>query len=431
MNVREMQLIILNISLLSSDHFLKVIESKADQLFDGIHSQVFDVISSYYFEYQQLPNYSIIEDELKALKLEKEEIYLSVVDSVQSTIIPESVTLEYVRDKLREHRRKNKLIDSLKSCSEKLKSETVEAAYDEVRELIYRDSEQFETETVDKGDLQDEALQDLFEILDPDNVVEPGVQTGLIPLDEATFGLQPGELALVSARPAVGKSTLLLNIGFYNYYYYNKNVVYISLEMPKAQLKRRLYSRAALVDYSNIKTKNLSSIEKDALTEVIQELAAKQNHFYIFDISHKIHAGMLETYLIPIFKKFPVDLLIVDYLGEMISKSASSKAAKWEIQGEAARELRAIGRKYKVPIWTATQLTRESTKQKSLDSTHIAGSDMIAQIADLAIALQETDENKIAKEIEVAFLKVRDAEKIDQFKVHCNKSKMLIGNIRS
>ena len=63
-----------------------------------------------------------------------------------------------------------------------------------------------------------------------------GIPTGFVDLDEKTSGLQKGDLIIVAARPAMGKTSFCLNIAQYASIKTGETVGIFSLEMAKEQL---------------------------------------------------------------------------------------------------------------------------------------------------------------------------------------------------
>lgn len=91
---------------------------------------------------------------------------------------------------------------------------------------------------------------------------KPELPTGFEELDRATHGLRRGEVYTVAARPAVGKSSMLLNIsdtlcGF------GRRVLLLSTEMPYQAIWDRLFSIGAEIDGSRFNTGIFTDIERD------------------------------------------------------------------------------------------------------------------------------------------------------------------------
>lgn len=102
-----------------------------------------------------------------------------------------------------------------------------------------------------------EAMKDAFALLqeryeNQGNVT--GLPTGFTDLDEMTAGLQPSDLIILAARPAMGKTTLALNIAEFGAIKTRKAVAVYSMEMSASQLAFRLISSIGRVNATRLRT---------------------------------------------------------------------------------------------------------------------------------------------------------------------------------
>lgn len=96
-----------------------------------------------------------------------------------------------------------------------------------------------------------------------------GVPTGFVDLDNKTAGLHGGELILVAARPAMGKTAFALNIATNAAVRSNVPVAIFSLEMSKEQLVNRILSSETMIDSNKIRT---GKIEEEDLMKLSEGL---------------------------------------------------------------------------------------------------------------------------------------------------------------
>jgi replicative DNA helicase len=80
-----------------------------------------------------------------------------------------------------------------------------------------------------------------------------GVPTGFTELDALTHGLHPGQLVIVAARPAVGKSTLALDIARHAAIRKRKPVIFFSLEMSRSEIAMRMLSAETQIPLQNMR----------------------------------------------------------------------------------------------------------------------------------------------------------------------------------
>ena len=102
----------------------------------------------------------------------------------------------------------------------------------------------------------------------------PGLSTGLKDLDKFILGLNKGELVLIAARPAMGKTSIALNIAMDVAKNSDKTVAVFSLEMSREQLVSRLLAREASVPSQNMLTGQLSPDEWRRLASAAQMVSA-------------------------------------------------------------------------------------------------------------------------------------------------------------
>ena len=94
-----------------------------------------------------------------------------------------------------------------------------------------------------------------------------GVPTGFIDVDNKTAGLHGGELILIAARPAMGKTAFALNIATHAAVRANIPVAIFSLEMPKEQLVNRMLASETLIDSNKLRTGKMEEEDLIKLSE--------------------------------------------------------------------------------------------------------------------------------------------------------------------
>ena len=94
------------------------------------------------------------------------------------------------------------------------------------------------------GDLLEETMDEI-EVASGRTDEMIGVPTGFIELDELTNGLHPGQMIVVAARPAVGKSTMGIDIARAAAIKHNMATAVFSLEMSRTEITMRILSAEA------------------------------------------------------------------------------------------------------------------------------------------------------------------------------------------
>ena len=283
----------------------------------------------------------------------------------------------------------------------KASAEIAEMGYDEEQE-IQQLLETAETELFSVSDAN--AKQDLvsleqiltesfdrMEELHRDKSKIRGVKTGYRDLDNLTAGLQKSDLVILAARPAMGKSTLALNLA-YNIASREKQAVLVfSLEMSKEQLVDRMLADAAGVDAWNIRTGNLSDDDFEKLSHAMGEMA--EAPIYIDDTAG-LSVMEMRTKARREAHNHPLGLIIVDYL-QLMQGSSNKSYGDNRVQevSEISRGLKLIAREMNVPVVALSQLSRsvESRNPQIPQLSDLRESGSIEQDADIVMFVYRED----------------------------------------
>jgi len=224
-----------------------------------------------------------------------------------------------------------------------------------------------------------------------------GVTTGFDGLDKMTTGFNEGDLIILAARPAMGKTALALN--FVNSSLKKGNgVAFFSLEMPVEQLMLRLLSLESHIPLQNLRTGDLENENWQKLHNTIQEY---QNYKLFIDDHGGININTLKSKLRKLKKKNPqVSLAVIDYL-QIMGSVSSSKDRQSEVS-EISRGLKLLARELKMPIIALSQLNRslESRNDKRPMLSDIRESGAIEQDADIILFVYRDDIYRIKEEKE-------------------------------
>ena len=216
-----------------------------------------------------------------------------------------------------------------------------------------------------------------------------GVPTGFIDLDNMTTGLHPGELIIVGARPAMGKTSFAMNIAEYAAVNKNKTVAVFTLEMPREQIALRMLCSDARVDMQRVRKGTLQDDDWIKLAQSLGPLSAAP--MYIDD-----SAGLSPTQLRSrcrrlMMEQGGLDLVVVDYLGLM---RADGKVESRQLEvSEISRRLKQIALELKIPIIACAQLSRANKERtdKRLLLSDLRDSGSIEQDADVVMFLHREE----------------------------------------
>ncbi len=232
----------------------------------------------------------------------------------------------------------------------------------------------------------DEVVLDAYDELGrksgPDKEKYIGAKSGFSDLDNVITGLNKSDLIIVAARPAMGKTSFVLNIAS-NVARYNrdKEVVIFSLEMSKEQLVTRMLSSESLVESEYLMKGNISSDQWTKLAQGASRLA--DMNIYLDDT-----AGITVPRMKAKLRRLKnVGLVIIDYLQLMNSSRRIDNRVN-EIS-EITRQLKLMAKELNVPVITLSQLSRsvESRTDKRPILSDLRESGSIEQDADIVTFL--------------------------------------------
>ena len=241
----------------------------------------------------------------------------------------------------------------------------------------------------------------LTELSESDSDIS-GQSTGLHDLDKFINGLNKSDLMLLAARPAMGKTSLALNIALnVAKKYPKKTVAFFSLEMSKEQLVTRLLSNESFVDNKKLTTGQLTV---DEWTKIgIASSALSQTDIRVDDNPSLSVAEMNA-------KCRRIDnlgLVVIDYLQLMTSAGTKTAANenRQQIVSDISRSLKIMAKELNVPILCLSQLSRanESRQDKRPMLSDLRESGAIEQDADEVLFIYRDDYyNKNSEEQNVA-----------------------------
>ncbi|HMQ11138.1 MAG TPA: replicative DNA helicase [Oligoflexia bacterium] len=207
-----------------------------------------------------------------------------------------------------------------------------------------------------------------------------GLSSGFKEIDKMTAGLQPSDLIIIAGRPAMGKTSLCMNIAENVALGEKKGVAVFSLEMSKKQLVMRMLCSAARIDASKLKTGMLNEEEWQRLTHVAGPLS--ESGIYIDD-TPSLSSFELRARARRMKAQTDLSLIIVDYL-QLMTVKGKSESREREIS-EISRSLKAMAKELDVPVIALSQLNRavESRNDKRPMLSDLRESGSIEQDADL------------------------------------------------
>ena len=227
----------------------------------------------------------------------------------------------------------------------------------------------------------------LNELAQSDSAI-PGLSTGLRDLDAKINGLNKGNLLLVAARPAMGKTSFALNMALNVAKKYKKTVAFFSLEMSREELAMRLLSSESFVDSQKMATGKLT--EEEWVKIGMASSALSQTDIRVDD-----NGGITVAEMNAKLRRLDnLGLVVIDYL-QLMQSSGYSKSNENRVQvvSDISRSLKVMAKELNVPVICLSQLNRaaegRSDKRPVLSDLRESGS--IEQDADAVMMLYRDD----------------------------------------
>lgn len=246
-----------------------------------------------------------------------------------------------------------------------------------------------------KGDLTpiSTVINDNFDRLDelfksPDKV--RGVPTGYRDVDDMLSGFQKSDLLILAARPAMGKSTLAMNIAHNIALKQKLPVLVFSLEMSKEQLVDRMLAEEANINAWSLRSGKITDDELARLGAAMGRLS--EAPIYIDD-SPGATIMDIRTKARRIARREPIGLIIIDYLQLMTGTNRKSSENRVQEISEISRGLKMLARELDVPVLALSQLSRsvENRNDKRPQLSDLRESGSIEQDADVVMFVYRDD----------------------------------------
>jgi replicative DNA helicase len=218
--------------------------------------------------------------------------------------------------------------------------------------------------------------------------VMTGVPTGFADLDALTNGLHPGQMIVIAARPAVGKSTLALDLARAAAVKHRMATVIFSLEMNRNELTMRLLSAEARVQLHAMRTGQMGEEDWTRLARRMSEVADAP---LFIDDSPNMSMVEIRAKCRRLKQRHDLRMVIVDYL-QLMSSPRRVENRQQEVS-DMSRSLKLLAKEIDVPVVAISQLNRgpeqRNDKRPLLSDLRESGS--IEQDSDVVILLHRED----------------------------------------
>ena len=256
------------------------------------------------------------------------------------------------------------------------------------RELFEVSDKVVRSEYVPIDELLADALERIAELHKNRGALR-GLKTGFRDIDKKTAGFQKGDLIIIGARPAMGKTTFAQNLAYNIASINKKGVLFFSMEMARNEIVDRMISDVSGVDNWKMRTGNLSDEEFQQIGDAMEEMDEipifidDTSSMTIVELRNKARRAMHDH---------DIGIVIVDYL-QLIQGSDRYKGNRVQEVTEISRGLKILARELEIPVVALAQLSRSVTGRDDprpvLSDLRESGS--IEQDADLVMFLHRPD----------------------------------------
>jgi replicative DNA helicase len=216
-----------------------------------------------------------------------------------------------------------------------------------------------------------------------------GIATGFTDLDSLTKGLRGGQFIIIAARPAMGKSTLAVDVAR-NCSVKNKiPSVLFSLEMGREEIEERIMSAHARIPHHHLKSGEMTDEDWTRFARYLPEYEQAplfiddSEHLTVMDIAAK--ARRLK-------QQRGIGLVVIDYIQLMKSGMRQAENRQQEVS-DISRSLKLLAKQLDVPVVGLSQLNRgpEQRTDKKPMMSDLRESGSLEQDADIVILLHRED----------------------------------------
>lgn len=259
---------------------------------------------------------------------------------------------------------------------------------------------------------------------------DPGIELGIPELDKRLSGLQRGELDLFAAYAGEGKTTLSCQVAWHAAVVQHRNVVYMTTETLRPQVRRKLLARHSAhpqfalpdgIDTHDLKNGTVPEHMLPKLKEVVEDYTRNPVYgkLYVVQVPQAATVGRIDAKLRRIQRQFPIDLVIIDYLALLHSdrRRQSGREELTDIVKDAKVLAATFDDGRGVPIVSPWQFSRagydEALKTGFYTLRHLAETGEAEKSADIVVALLGKGDGVQMRhsELKCQCLKNRDGEK--------------------
>jgi len=356
---------------------------KVDDFYLPAHQDIFKAMLTLLQKDQPIDE-EFIKKELIKIKKFDEQVMLEILSA--NPISNTTAYINEVKDKsLKRH---------LLTLTTEIKRVTVEEelpsaeVIDIVEKKLYEITQDNQTSDFkDAPKMTFDTMEYIKEMKARGNSVLVGVDTGFAELNKMTTGFGKGDLVIIAARPAMGKTSFILNT-VNSLINQGKGVAFFSLEMPAEQLMLRLLSIQTSIPLQKLRVGDMNDQQWSSLNGAIDNMNSAK---LFVDDQGSVNINQLRSKLRKLKNQHPeIEIAVIDYL--QIMQGVGNQDRHLQVS-EISRGLKMLARELEMPIVALSQLNRglESRNDKRPMLSDIRESGSIEQDADIILFVYRDD----------------------------------------
>ena len=338
---------------------------------DDDNRKVWSFVRKHYSEYSEVPTPIIIADHYPNYKV------LDVEDSI-----------DYLLDTMVDSRRKMLTRQGLESAVEHLmpaNGNDHEAALRAMEQTVSKVNEQgvLGTHEIDLTKNTEERYKD-YQALQSETFL--GIPTGFKDIDEATAGLQGGQLVTIIAPPKTGKSQVALQIAI-NVHKLGKIPMFQSFEMNNHEQQQRHDAMRSHIDHGRLRRGKLLPEEEARYIDMLNQMET-EHPFHLVDAVNGITVSALSAKI----EQLKPDIVFVDGVYLMLDDLTGEMNTPQAITN-ITRALKRLAQKIDKPIVITTQTLLWKMRAGKVTADSIGYSSSFFQDSDVILGLEPVEED--------------------------------------
>ena len=418
-------------NLIQNESFCrKALPHIKSEYFEGSSRTVYELILRFITKYNKLPNSSAIQIEYEQSDFSKANVE-EVVDAIQSLSEQEDdVNEDWLLDSTEKWCKDRAVYLAIMESIQIIDGKTKDKAEGAIPDILSKAlAVTFDT------NVGHDYIENATERYEAYHRVEEKQSFDLEMFNTITKGGLPRKtLNIILAGTGVGKSLMMCHFAGAALQQ-GKNVLYITMEMAEEKIAERIDANLfdiSLDDLENV-TKPIFDSKIDSIRQKTQgKLVIKE---YPTGSAHVAHFRALLNEL-KMKKNFAPDIIFIDYLNICASsrvRGLGGSINTYSFVKAIAEEIRGLAVEFNVPIWSATQVTREGFKNTDVDLTDTSESFGLPATADFMIAAISNDDLANKNQLMIKQLKNRynDPERNKKFCIGVDRSYMRLFDLEN